>query len=155
VFNGQIYPVDLQVTSAMEWRTWRLGYEYDALYTDRGFLGLVVEAKYTDVNVSLDSVVASEFASAKAPIPAIGGIGRIYVAPNASFTLEITGLKLPNFDEDYKAKYIDIDAYGTVNFTDNVGLQLGYRSINVDYAIDLDAGDLQLRGWYFGGVARF
>jgi hypothetical protein len=155
IFNGQIYPVNLRVTSEMEWTTWRLGYEYDALYTDRGFLGVIVEAKYTDVSLSLDSPIAAEFARARAPVPAIGGIGRFYFIPNASFTLEITGLKLPDFDDDYDARYLDIDAYGTVNFSDYVGVQVGYRALDVDYDFDLDAGDFQVGGWYFGGVARF
>ena len=98
---------------------------------------------------------AREFVHAQAPIPAIGVIGRAYVAPNISITGEFSGFKLPDIDDDYKADYFDFDLYGTVNFTENVGAQVGYRRLTVFYRIDEDEGDLKLKGLYFGGVVRF
>ena len=53
------------------------------------------------------------------------------------------------------ASYFDFDLYGTVNFTNNVGAQGGYRSFDVIYKVENDNGDLQLKGLYFGGVVRF
>ena len=105
----------------------------------------------------------SEFARARGPIPAIGIIGRGYVVPNISITAEFSGLKVPGIGEDerrpdepkYKARYFDFDLYGTVNFTDNFGAQLGYRSFDVEYKVEEDEGDLVLKGLYFGGVVRF
>jgi hypothetical protein len=156
VFNGIRYDVGLPVNSSLDWKAWRFGYEYDFIYRDRGFVGLLVEAKYTDVQVNLDSVVGSEFTHARAPIPAIGGIGRIYVVPNISVTFEMSGFKLPeSIDDEWRGRYLDFDLYGTVNFTDNVGVQIGYRSLDVFYQIDSDTGDFDLKGTYFGAVARF
>ncbi len=156
VFNGIAYNVGLPVQARLDWRAWRFGYEYDFVYRKRGFVGVIFEAKYTDVEVNLDSVVASEFARARAPIPAIGGIGRVYVAPNAAVTFEVTGIELPkNLSKDYRAHYVEYDLYGTVNFGNNVGAQVGYRAIDVGYQIDLDAGDFLLKGPYFGFVVRF
>jgi hypothetical protein len=154
-FNAIRYRIGIPVSSQLKWSVWRFGYEWDAYRHDRGFVGLIVEAKYTDVEVSLESLVASEFARARAPIPAVGGIGRVYVTPNIAATFEMTGFKLPNIDEEYKASYIDWDLYGTVNFTENVGAQFGYRSLDVNYTVEQDFGNLVLKGWYFGGVARF
>jgi hypothetical protein len=78
------------------------------------------------------------------------------VAPNISITGELTGVKVPeSVDQDYRAHYIDFDLYGTVNFTDNVGAQFGYRSVDVAYKIKLDTGNLRLGGLYFGGVVRY
>ncbi len=56
---------------------------------------------------------------------------------------------------DYSGKYYDFDLYGTVNFNDHVGVQVGYRSIDVFYKVQLDNGTMNLKGLYFGGVARF
>jgi hypothetical protein len=155
IFNGIAYRVGLPVNSNLQWRAWRFGYEYDFVYRNRGFLGLILEAKYTDVEVSLDSVIGAEYARARAPIPAIGGIGRVYVVPNISLSFEMTGFKLPeSIDENTRGRYVDYDAYGTVNFTDRFGVQAGYRSLDVMYRIDRDAGDLRLSGLYFG-VVRF
>jgi hypothetical protein len=155
VFNGQRYTIGLPVQTELDWKAIRFGYEYDFIHRDRGFVGFIVEAKYTDVKVRLASPLLFEFAEARAPIPAIGGIGRIYVMPNISATFELTGFRLPNFDEKYRAKYIDLDVYGTLNFTNNVGVQAGYRRLDIDYVVDLDAGDLTLKGPYFAGVVRF
>ena len=87
-----------------------------------------------------------EFVRARAPIPAVGVIGRGYVAPNISITGEFTFFKLPEIDEDNSGRYFDFDLYGTVNFTDNVGAQAGYRSFDVVYKVEDDDGDLQLKG---------
>ena len=156
IFNGIIFPVALPVQTEMTWKAYRFAYEFDFIYRDRGFLGLVLEAKYTDVQATLTNIIDTQFVHARAPIPAIGVIGRVYVAPNISITGEFGGFKLPEgIDEDYRAKYYDFDLYGTVNFSDNFGAQVGYRSFDVFYKIDQDEGALVMKGLYFGGVARF
>jgi hypothetical protein len=156
VFNGIRYPVSLPVESNLRWKAYRFAYEWDMVYNDRGFFGLILEAKYTDVEATLHNVIDTEFVKARAPIPAIGGIGRVYVVPNISITAEFSGIKLPeSINEDYRAKYFDFDLYGTVNFTNNVGAQLGYRSFDVLYKVEGDEGELNLKGLYFGGVVRF
>lgn len=156
VFNGIAYNIGVPVALDFAWRAWRVGYEYDIIYRDRGFLGVIVEAKYTDVEIHLDSIVGNEFARAKAPIPAIGGIGRVYVTSNTALTFELTGFQLPkSIQEGTTAQYIELDVYGTVNFTNNVGARVGYRTLDVNYTVDVDRGDFQLKGMYFGGVVRF
>ena len=111
---------------------------------------------HTNVRAELTNVLAAEFVEARAPIPSIGAIGRVYVVPNISITAELSGLATGGlFGEDYRAHYADFDLYGTVNFTDNVGAQAGYRSFNVFYHVKEDEGELSSRGLYFGGVVRF
>ena len=159
VFNGQRYTIGLPVDTDVSWKAYRFGYEWDFVYRDRGFAGVVAEAKYTDVSATLSAIgTGSQFTSARAPIPAIGFIGRGYVVPNISITGEFTFFKLPDkaiTSDDYSAKYYDFDLYGTVNFNDHVGAQLGYRSFDVFYKVKQDTGTLKLNGLYFGGVGRF
>lgn len=156
VFNGIRFPVTFPVTTHLVWKAYRFGYEYDFVTRDRGFVGLILEAKYTDVQATLSNFIATEFARARAPIPAIGGIARVYVVPNISITGEFSGIKLPeSINDDYRAKYYDLDIYATVNFTNNVGVQGGYRSFDVLYKVEKDAGNLKLKGLYVGGLVRF
>jgi len=156
IFNGIRYPVTLPVTTDLQWKAYRFAYEYDFLYYDRGFVGVIFDAKYTDVQATLSNVLDTEFVRARAPIPTIGAIGRAYVAPNISITGELSGLGSGGlFGEDYRAHYIDFDLYGTVNFNDHVGAQVGYRSFNVFYHLKHDEGNLDLKGLYFGGAVRF
>ena len=109
--------------------------------------------KYTDIEMQLEGPVGVTAARTWTPIPAIGGIGRVYPALNISLTLELTGFKLPN--TLYQTNYIDLDVYGTVNFSDGLGIQTGYRSLDLAYRFDEDAGSLTLEGWYVAGVVRF
>ena len=156
IFNGQRYDVGLPVHSVLEWRAFRYAYEFDFITKNRGFAGFIVEAKYTDVKVNLTSPLVTEFARARAPIPALGGIGRYYVAPNISVTFELTGFKLPEeLIKNTSAHYVDWDLYGTVNVTKNVGAQVGFRSLDVGYIEKLDSGAFKLKGMYFGVVARY
>jgi hypothetical protein len=154
IFNGIEFPIAIPIESELIWRAYRFSYEYDFIYRDRGFLGLVLEAKYTDVEARLTNAVDLEFIHARAPIPAVGLIGRGYVAPNIAITGEFTFFKLPEIPGN-RGRYFDIDLYGTVNFTDNVGVQGGYRSFDVIYKVEDDNGDLQVKGLYVGGVVRF
>jgi hypothetical protein len=155
VFNGILYRISLPIESEIKWRAYRFAYEWDFVYRDRGFVGLVLEAKYTDVEATLINRENSEFIRAHAPIPAIGVIGRGYVAPNIAITGEFTFFKVPDVSEDYGGRYFDFDLYGTVNFNDYVGVQAGFRSFDVVYQVEADNGDLTIKGLYFGGVVRF
>ena len=156
VFNGIQYTVNVPVNSTLDWKAYRFGYEFDVVSTNRGFAGLILEAKYTDVFVQLKSPLATDFAEAKAPIPAIGGIVRYYVMPNISLTGELTGFKFPDtIVKGYGGHYVDFNVYSTLNFTNNVGVQVGYRSVDVGYTAKTDIGALTLKGLYLGGVLRY
>jgi hypothetical protein len=160
IFNGQKYTVNLPVNSSLDWKAYRFALEGDVVSQDRWFLGFVLDAKYTNVNVELDTpLIPRQFAEEKAPIPGIGGIGRVYVVPNISVTTEITWFKLPDsLIKNTTGHYYDVDVYGTVNFTNNVGAQVGYRSIDFGYAVDTSTGSsaaFNLKGLYFGIVARY
>lgn len=155
VFNGQRYQVGLPVNSTLEWKAYRFGYEFDFIRRSQGFVGFIAEAKYTDVQVSLTSPVASEFVQARAPIPALGGIGRYYFVPNVAITGELTLFKLPTIQDRYAGHYVDLDIYGTFNLQKNVGLQAGYRALDMGYLVKQDTGSFVLKGLYFGVIARY
>ncbi len=162
VFNGIRYPVGIPVTSNLQWKEYRFGYEWDFVYRDRGFAGLLLDLKYTDVQATLNATFAgfadTEFTHARAPIPAIGFIGRGYVASNISITGEFSMFKLPEFGSagnTYTGHFYDLDIYGTVNFTDHLGVDAGYRSMDVGYVIKRDNGAMTLKGLYFGAKGRF
>jgi hypothetical protein len=156
-FNGQLYHLALPVNSSLDWGAYRFSYEYDFIVKNRGFGGFVLDAKYTDVQANLATPVANlnEFAHAQAPIPALGGIARVYVVPNISITGEVTAFKLPRIGDRYDGHFADFDLYGTVNVTNYVGAQFGYRLLDVGYLVKKDTGSLTLKGLYLGIVARY
>ncbi|MGE0042603.1 MAG: hypothetical protein AB7H88_20465 [Vicinamibacterales bacterium] len=156
VFNGQRYRVGLPVITTADLTTYRFGYEYDFIARDRGYAGVLLDLKYTDVSIQLDSPIGAEFTNQVAPIPTIGFVGRGYVTTNIAIGGEVNFFKIPeNLSDQYQGRYMDYDFYSVVNFTNNFGAQVGYRSIDVSYAVDLDSGNLKFKGWYYGGIVRF
>ena len=157
IFNGLRYNIGLPVQTSADLSTFRAGYEYDFIYRDRGYAGVMIDLKYTNVDVRLDSLIGSEFVKSVAPIPAIGFVGRGYIVPNISITGEVSFFKVPDNlgGGEFGGRYIDVDFYATVNFNDYIGAQAGYRSIDVNYFSEADNGKLTFKGPYFGGVIRY
>lgn len=158
VFNGQLYNVGLPVQTEANFDAFRFGYEFDFLQFKRGFVGVLVDVKYTNVDVQLNSPIGAEFTRAAAPIPSLGFAGRGYVLPNLAVTGEMTFFRVPeNLGTQLggDASYTDWDINTTYNFTKNVGAQAGYRSVHMAYAVELDNGSLRFKGMYFGGVVRY
>lgn len=173
IFNGQRFAVGVPVASRLDWKAYRLGYEYDVLYRSRWYAGLLLDVKYTDVKVTLASPQTTEFTHARAPIPAVGGVGRVYVLPGLSVGGEVSGFTLKwlpkRITKGDTGHYVDFDVDGTYNVTNNLGVQLGYRRFDVGFAVDIhhevsggqevsfpsDSGSFVLKGVWFGVVVRY
>lgn len=158
VFNGQRFRAGTSVTSQLEWKAYHFTYEYDFISMNRGFGGLLLDLKETRINATVQTPTPplDEFTRLNGHIPAVGGIARVYVTPAISITGEVSGIKVPKRDlYDFNGHYADVNIYGTVNVTRNVGAQIGYRSFDVQAEIGEDAGLFKLKGLYFGLVARY
>ena len=158
IFNGQRYRVGLPVTTSVDFTTYRFGYEYDFLYFNKGFFGVLVDLKYTNVDVSLDSPIGAEFISAAAPIPTLGFVGRAYLLPNLAVNGELSLFRTPDtLKEQFEGegRYTDFDVHATYNINRHVGAKFGYRRTTVFYDVEFDTGDLEFKGLYFGGVIRY
>jgi hypothetical protein len=155
-FGGTTYPAGTAVNSTLEWKAWRFGYEYDVVSTYRGFAGMIVDLKYTDVSATLTAGSRTGAASARAPIPALGGIARVYLAQNLSLTGELTGFKFPGgWIKSTSGSYADMDLYAMLNFADQFGIRAGYRKFDVEYTLTNDTGTFKLSGPYLGVSVRF
>jgi len=83
-------------------------------------------------------------------------IGRGYLTEHVSITGEFTAFRmLDSISDEFDGEMFDLDLYATGNLGRNVGIQGGYRSIDVEYISDADLGRLKMKGWYFGGLVRF
>jgi hypothetical protein len=153
-FNGISFPASLPIASEFDWKVWRLGYEYDFYYADRGFVGALVEARATQFSASLSGPGRSEYTDYKAPLPSLGLVGRGYVTRNVALNFEVSGMNVPHF-RDYEATYFDWNISGTVNLTNNFGVQAGWRRMTTFIDIDKDQGDFKFQGLWFGAAARF
>ena len=130
VFNGQRYNVGVPVESDLTWHAYRFGYEWDFFYRDRGFAGVIVEAKYTDINATLVSqaVGATQFTSAKAPIPASASSAAATSSRTSRSPASSRFSSCPTRRWRTKttpASTTTSTLYGTVNFNDNFGATVG------------------------------
>lgn len=156
IFNGQKFPLNLPVQSEFDWNVWRFGYEYDFLYTDRGFLGVLLEGRYTQMTAKIASPLISEFTKVRAPLPAIGVVGRAYVVPQVAVNFEMSMFRVPEGSiPDVEANYYDWDIHGTFNLNRNVGVQVGWRRMTNFLMIEGDTGDVKFQGLWFGGALRY
>ena len=71
VFNGIKFPVSIPVESRFEWKILRVGFQYDVVSNDRGFVGFLLEGRYTQFRSELTSVLSDEFTVVKAPLPSV------------------------------------------------------------------------------------
>jgi hypothetical protein len=154
VFNGIRFDA-IPVTAQFDWKVWRLGYEYDFIYRDRGFIGLLVDVRATEFLASLKSIGRAEFVSAKVPLPALGLVGRGYILPGLALHFEVSGMKAPPVDPDYDANYFDWDIHSTINLTNNVGFEVGWRKMTTYINIENDKGDFKFQGMWFGAAVRY
>jgi hypothetical protein len=156
VFNGISFPVTVPLTSTFGWKVWRLGYEFDFLYKERGFVGLLLEGRLTDFSAELASPgIGSEYTRARGPLPAIGVVARAYPLREVAINFEVSGFSLPDIDPKYQANYFDWDIHGTINLTNYFGFQVGWRKMSTFLAMDRDKGDLKFQGMWFGGAVRY
>src|SRR5262249_18620684 len=140
VFNGQRYRVGFPVNSSLDWKAYRIGYEYDFISKDRGFGGIILDVKATDIFAQLQSpaMQQAEITHQQLPIPALGGIARVYIVPNISATFEMTGIAIPQSltdQYDVGGHYKEAELYGTINFTNNIGVHVGYRYMDLSYLV--------------------
>jgi hypothetical protein len=161
VFNGIAYPVGVPVESSFDWKVWRFGYEYDFLYKSRGFVGMLAEVRYTQMDARLATNTPAisprfdEFSTAKAPLPALGVVARAYPLPALAVNFELSGMRIPDLGPKYKGNYFEWDINGTFNVTNNVGVQMGWRKSTTYLEIENDLGDLQFSGLWFGAALRY
>jgi hypothetical protein len=159
-YNGISFPATLPISSEFSWKVWQMGYEYDFAYMDRGYIGALIEARYTQFTSSVQSIspllVASEFTTAKAPLPAVGVVGRGYVARNVALNFELSGFRIPAaFRDRAIGSYFDWNLGTTVNLTNNVGVQAGFRRMTTYIDVNQNVGDFALQGLWFGAAVRF
>ena len=156
IFRGIAFNTGVPVGSTLIWKTWRLGYEYDVIRRDRGYLGLILDVKHTELEAALNSALAREFVRAKGFIPMAGATLGFSLFSALSVAAEITAIRLPQgVASGYSGRYVDFDVHATINLIESLGLQVGYRSLDLSLITNEDLVDLRLEGMYLGALLRF
>lgn len=154
-FAGIVYPVSLPVQSVLNWKVFRIGYEWDFFYTSRGFVGAIIEGGTTELTARIDSIIGGAEVSGQAPLFAVGLAGRFYPIRHLAINAEGTGLKLTDLKPDHVFKTMSFDVSATYNITNYVGVSGGWRRTHAALTLDGDSGELNFAGFWVGGVVRY
>jgi len=148
-FKGDVYGVGTKVTSKMNLLSARLGYEYDFIRGDNGFVGLQLAANLIQTNASLvTNDTLSNSARVALVFPMVVATGRAHFTKHISGTAELgwTGYESSNlFDA---VLYID---YNPVR---RVGITFGWKSIMIDAKESGDKVNVQWSGVFAGLILR-
>ncbi len=157
-FGRTSFDIGIPVSASLTFHTSYFGYEYDLISRPRGFAGVIGEVRYVRVGAEVSSgSLGVESSVTNGFIPVVGGVARGYLHRRVALTGELTWFPLPELFDGWGGggRSIDFDASGLFTFTQNVGIQAGYRTLDVNYRRNADAGSVALRGLYVNSVIRF
>ena len=146
IFDGTIFRQGERTVTSMKGNLWSAEYEWDFLQNSVGYLGLVIGAKFLDV----DSVIVQpevgrrETGTQRAPVPVIGLSGRLY-AGRLSFSAEGTGLTLGS-----RGSLYDVEGQARFHITDRLAVGGGYRWLRARGEEDDDFLLFSDEGFRFG-----
>lgn len=147
VFNGVEYDAASQVNTEIDLSSTRVSYEVDLIRGNAGYFAFRLSGDYINAKASL---VTNDVLSNKAtlgivaPLPGIAA--RISPSRWVSLTADISGI---GYNKSY---VVDGAAYVDINPTRNVGLVLGYRTIQVNIDLDDKKANAKWSG-FFAGIA--
>jgi len=156
LFDGVTYRANLPAGASLDWTTYRLGYAYDFVVRRRGSVGFIAEVKHTVVRAELQSALADSVSRQAMPIPALGGVGRVYPWARLSLTGEVSFFGVPDRpDGHYGGHVTDVDLSAAWNVTRHLGAQAGFRDIDIHHLGEWNTATFRLKGVYVAALLRY
>ena len=119
-------------------------------------MGFIAEVKHTVVRAELQSALADEVSRQAMPVPAVGGIVRVYPAARLSLTGEVTFFGVPDRpDGHYGGHVADVDVSAVWNVTRHLGAQAGFRDIDINHLGEWNTATFTLKGVYVAALVRY
>ena len=156
IFNGATYPAGRPAAARLDWTTYRFGYEYDFLVRRRASAGFIAEVKQTRVRAQLRAAPMDEVSRQSMPVPAVGGVLRVYPAARLSLTGEATFFGVPDRpDGHYGGTVADVDVAAVWTITRQLGAQVGFRAIDIHHLGEWNTAEFSLSGVYVAARVRY
>jgi hypothetical protein len=142
IFDGTFFRGGTRTVTSLKGTLWSGDYELDVLKGGWGFLGLLIGARFLDV----DAVIVQpeeglrETGTLRAPVPVLGVSGRVY-AGRLSLSAEVSGLTIGS-----RGTFYDAEGYARYHVTDRLALGGGFRLFSVRGEDDSDFIRLRQHG---------
>lgn len=151
-FNGQTYTAGTPVQSKLELKLFKVGYEFDFLAGEYGFLGATFDVMVADTHVEIKSLTTAidEKYDATVPVPLIGITARWNILKWIGLTARVSGLPAGGYG------YV-FDAEGSldINPIKYVGISGGYRFFKAKASYNDNKADYNLDGPFAALKIRF
>lgn len=148
-FKGDTYPVNTKVSSTIDLLSARLGYEYDFIRNENGFLGLQLAANMIQTKASLvTNDILSNSAEVAVVIPMVIATGRAHFNKHISGTAELGWMGYGSSNLFDTVLYLD---YNPVR---NLGITVGWKAIMIDAEQSGDMVDIGWSGIFAGLIIR-
>jgi len=145
IFDGTFFRRDSRTVTSLKGSLWGGDYEFDALKGGWGYLGLLIGARFLDVDAVIvqPDEARRETGTLRAPIPVLGVSGRAY-AGRLSVSGEVSGLTIGS-----RGTYYDVEGFARYHFTERLAVGGGYRFFSVRGEDDPEFIHLQQSGARF------
>lgn len=141
-----------RVESKVDLKALKVGYEYDFVSGESGFLGVMLDVLLADASVELNAPALGikEKEEFTGPIPLLGLIGRVYPVRWVNVTGRVSGVSLGSYG-------CAIGAEGSLNINPvkYLGTSAGYHYLRAKADYNDDSLDITLTGPFVALNLRF
>ena len=156
VFNGVRYQAGLSATASLDWTTYRFGYDYAFVVRPRVRAGFIAEVKHTIVRAAVQNAGADEVSRQAMPVPALGGVVRLFPSPRLSLAGEFTFFAVPDRPDGHYGGHVgDVDVSALWTVTRHLGAQAGFREIDIHHLGEWNTAMFTLKGVYLAALVRY
>ena len=154
VYGDTVFPVNTDLRTTIDFRTYKISYAYSIVHTDAGHLDLSLGAYVADVKSHLvaENIGSTDTRDITAPLPVFGIRGAWYFADRWSLigSAELFALSIDDVDGRLSDFYLgtEYQAFEHVSF----GLAVNSVRIDINTFEDDFTGSLD---WHYDGVLGF
>lgn len=151
-YLGRVFSAGDIVTSSMDWRIYRLGYERTVIRRARTTAGVTIDLRHS--NLAFE--VGSTSGRSRIPMPALGGTIRVEATPRLTLHAEGSGFIVPDNDAGtFGGRFVDAGAYATWRLGRTLSARGGIRTIDIRHLGKRNEGRGRLTGIDVGAVVAF
>lgn len=151
-------PVDVQIPlqSVINMREFRFNYSLLFVARPEAEIGLLAGVGWFEAFAAIDTPIGDASVKLSTPYPNFGGQVMINPVGRVRFYAALTGFPRVNVEE-FEGWLADFQIRGEVFLIENVGVTVGYRSYHMDFRLDVDDPNFDLKwdGFFFGAQVRY
>ena len=155
IWDGEIYPVDLQVDADLDLTVYKLAYTWSFMQREDWYLGASLGVYVMDMGMSIRADSGGQFSGSgtTAPLPVLGLRGKYEFSEKWSFR---AGAEFFALDyDDYSGNLYDLYAGVDYRIRAHVAVGVGINSVRMDVGVDKPNFNGDLNWQYDGGLLFF